>query len=60
MGFGWLGQEVPYYLAEDLRALLAEFHPVYQQVRVAYNVHFSDTTKHRCTLLRFLFGECFS
>lgn len=55
--FDRLGQPIPYYLAEDLIALLNEYHPDYQRIKVSFEVAFPDTEINRWKLLRFMLGN---
>ncbi len=55
--FDYLGQKIPYYLAEDLLPLIQDLHPTYQQQTVTYTLRFPDTTENRRKLLRFMLGK---
>src|SRR5262245_58333469 len=56
-GFGLLGREIPYNLAEDVEAALRELKAEYQKQQVAYEVTFADTEENRMRILRFLLAE---
>ncbi len=55
--FNFLGQKIPYYLAEDLIAIVHDLYPTYQRRTVSYELHFPDTTENRWKILRFMLGK---
>lgn len=54
--FAWLGQPIPYHLAEDLITILDKYYPHYQRVKVNCEICFPDTETNRWKLLRFMLG----
>jgi|YNPBryBLVA2012_1023415.scaffolds.fasta_scaffold05161_3 trans-aconitate 2-methyltransferase len=55
--FDFLGQAIPYHLAEDLIPIIHNLYPSYQRRTVTYTLRFPDTLDNRWKLLRFMLGE---
>ena len=56
VGFELLGQSIPYYTGDGLRAVLEHAGMAYQEEKVFYSITFPDATANRMKILRFLFG----
>jgi SAM-dependent methyltransferase len=56
-GFAALGERVPYHVAEDVAAALAQLQIASAQATVPYELVFDDSEANRLAILRFLFAE---
>jgi len=57
IGFSSIGQDVPYFTAEDVEAVLKGLGQDYQASESPYQLRFPDTAENRLKILRFLFGS---
>lgn len=57
MGFGSAGLPVPYWTADDYRAILKERRLDFIEKTVPYEIRFPDVSENRLRLLRFLFAD---
>ena len=56
-GFALLGRPVPYYVADDVAAILSQQRASFRVSQVGYQLRFPDSEENRLKILRFLFGE---
>ncbi|WP_437231140.1 class I SAM-dependent methyltransferase [Planctomicrobium sp. SH661] len=57
IGFELLGRPIPYYVSEDVEAILNRLGLPFRKSKAAYRLTFPDTIDNRMKILRFLFGE---
>lgn len=56
-GFDLLNRPIPYYVAEDVEAVLASHNVSVSKTPSHYRLHFPDSEENRWKILRFLFGD---
>lgn len=56
-GFALLDRPVPFYVADDVAAILSQGGVPFRLSPVRYQLRFPDTEENRLKILRFLFGE---
>lgn len=57
VGFDLLNQPIPYYVAEDVEAVLASHNVCVSKSPSNYQLRFPDSEENRWKILRFLFGD---
>jgi SAM-dependent methyltransferase len=57
VGFGLLGREIPYNVAEDVESALADLAASFDKQQVGYELEFADTEENRLRIIRFLLAD---